>query len=54
VLVFATLKKRQTGHYRAVPVPAALSVRSTWCMASASTTPAAARDAPSGCGRGRA
>jgi integrase/recombinase XerD len=45
VLVFETLKKRQVGIYRAVPIPPALLMRSTWCTASASCTPVVARDA---------
>jgi integrase/recombinase XerD len=45
VLVFETLKKRQAGSYRAVPIPPPCSMRSTWCAASASCTPIVARDA---------
>jgi integrase len=33
-LVLCTLKKRRPGAYRAVPVPPATLVSSTWCMAS--------------------
>ena len=54
VLVFETLKKRQAEIYRAVPVPLPCSMRSTWCTASASCTPAAARAAGCAYGPGRA
>ena len=54
VLVFETLKKRQTGIYRAVPVPLPCSMRSTWCTASASCRRAVARAAASASGPGRA
>ncbi|HEY0421297.1 MAG TPA: hypothetical protein VGC80_17410 [Acetobacteraceae bacterium] len=50
VLVFESLKKRRAGIFRNVPVPPACSMRSTWCMASASCRGGAARAA--GCGSG--
>ena len=50
VLVFESLKKRRTGIYRAVPVPPALLEASTWCMASASCRPGAAKAAASASG----
>ena len=53
VLVFETLKKRQAGIYRAVPLPLLCSTRSTSCTAPVNCTPAAARDAGSACGPGR-
>jgi len=54
VLVIESLKKRRTGIYRAVPVPLPCSAPSTWCMASASCKPGAAKAAACDCGPGRA
>ena len=52
VLVFESLKKRRTGIYRASRSPLPCSTRSTWCTASASCRPAAARAAACGSGPG--
>ena len=54
VLVFETLKKRQAGIYRAVPIPLPCSTRSTSCTASASCRRVVARAAASASGPGRA
>ncbi|WP_242011598.1 site-specific integrase [Acetobacter fallax] len=54
VLVFATLKKRQDGIYRAVPVPPPCSRPWIWCMASARPSVGEAVERPPGCGPGPA
>ncbi len=52
-LVFETLKKRQAGIYRAVPVPLPYSTRSTSCTASARSRRVVAGGVASVCGPGR-
>jgi integrase len=53
VLVFKSLKKRRTGVFRSVPVPAGLLDTLDMVMAFANCTPGAAKAAACGSGRGR-